>query len=153
MPSHHVHVILKRDVDKLGHAGELVRVRPGFARNYLLPRSLAVVATDNNVKQIEHERKLAVATAAKLKSTAQGIAAQVTGLTVEIAVQSGEGDKLFGSVTTRDIAEALHKRGIELDRKHIDLANPIKALGEYDVTARFGAGVTTQFKVKVTGTS
>jgi large subunit ribosomal protein L9 len=72
----HVHVILRRDVDKLGHAGELVRVRPGFARNYLLPRSLAVVATDTNVKQIEHERKLAVAAAAKQKGVAEGVAAQ-----------------------------------------------------------------------------
>jgi large subunit ribosomal protein L9 len=149
MPSH-VHVILRRDVDKLGHAGELVRVRPGFARNYLLPRSLAVVATDNNVKQIEHERKLAVATAAKQKGIAEGVAAQVSSIVVEIQAQAGEGDKLFGSVGTRDIAEALHKRGIEVDRKHIELPTPIKALGEYDVTARFGSGVTTQFKVKVT---
>jgi large subunit ribosomal protein L9 len=148
MPSH-VHVILRRDVDKLGTAGELVRVRPGFARNYLLPRSLAVVATDNNVRQIEHERKLAVAAAAKQKGAAEGVAAQVTGLQLEITVQAGEGDKMFGSVTTRDIAEALRKRGIELDRKHLELANPIKALGDYDVTARFGSGVSTQFKVKV----
>lgn len=145
----HVHVILRRDVEKLGHAGELVRVRPGFARNYLLPRSLAVVATDSNVKQIEHERKLAVAAAAKQKGVAEGQASQLNGLVLEIKAQSGEGDKLFGSVGTRDIAEALHKRGIELDRKHIDLPNAIKALGEYDVTARLGSGVSTQFKVKV----
>jgi large subunit ribosomal protein L9 len=145
----HVHVILRRDVDKLGTAGELVRVRPGFARNYLLPRSLAVVATDENKRQVEHERKLAVASAAKQKSQAEGLAAQVSGLVVEIEAQAGEGDKLFGSVTTRDIADALHKRGVELDRKHIDLPNAIKALGEYDVTARVGAGVNAQFKVKV----
>ena len=146
----HVHVILRRDVDKLGHAGELVRVRPGFARNYLLPRSLAVVATDGNVKQIEHERKLAVAAAAKQKSVADGVAAQVNGLVVEIKAQAGEGDKLFGSVGTRDVSDALHKRGIELDRKHIELPNAIKSLGEYDVTARLGSGVTATFKVKVT---
>jgi large subunit ribosomal protein L9 len=145
----HVHVILKRDVDKLGHAGELVRVRPGFARNFLLPRSLAVVATDDNVRQIEHERKLAVASAAKQKSAAEGLAAQVSGLTVEIAAQAGEGDKLFGSVTTRDISDALHKQGIDLDRKHLDLATPIKQLGEYSVTARLGAGVTAAIKVIV----
>jgi large subunit ribosomal protein L9 len=124
-------------------------VRPGFARNYLLPRSLAVVATDENKRQVEHERKLAVANAAKQKGQAEGLAAQVNGLVVEIEAQAGEGDKLFGSVTTRDIADALHKRGIELDRKHIDLPNAIKALGEYDVTARMGVGVTAQFKVKV----
>jgi large subunit ribosomal protein L9 len=149
MATHHVHVILRRDVDKLGTAGELVRVRPGFARNYLLPRSLAVVATDQNKRQVEHERKLAVASAAKQKSQAEGIAAQVNGLVLDIEAQAGEGDKLFGSVTTRDIADALHKRGIELDRKHIDLPNAIKSLGEYDVTARVGAGVSAPFKVKV----
>ena len=147
--ANHVHVILRRDVDKLGHAGELVRVKPGFARNYLLPRSLAVVATDDNVRQVEHERKVAVASAAKQKSQAEGLAAQIHGLNIEIQAQAGEGDKLFGSVTTRDIADALHKKGVDLDRKHLDLPSPIKALGEYDVTARVGSGVTTTFKVVV----
>jgi large subunit ribosomal protein L9 len=147
--ANHVHVILRRDVDKLGHAGELVRVKPGFARNYLLPRSLAVVATDDNVRHVEHERKMAVAQSAKLKSQAEGTAAQINGISVEIAAQAGEGDKLFGSVTTRDVSEALHKRGIEIDRKHLELAAPIKALGEYDVTARIGAGVSATFKVVV----
>jgi large subunit ribosomal protein L9 len=147
--ANHLHVILRRDVDKLGHAGELVRVKPGFARNYLLPRALAVVATDNNVRQVEHERKVAVASAAKQKSQAEGFAAQIGGLTVEVTAQAGEGDKLFGSVTVRDIADALHKKGIELDRKHLELPAPIKALGEYEVTARLGAGVTSKFKVVV----
>jgi large subunit ribosomal protein L9 len=145
----HLHVILRRDVDKLGHAGELVRVRPGFARNYLLPRSLAVVATDDNVRQVEHERKLAVASAAKRKGAAQGVASQIENLTLEIVAQAGEGDKLFGSVTTRDVSEALHKRGIELDRKHLDLPVAIKSLGEYSVTAKLGSGVTATFKVNV----
>jgi large subunit ribosomal protein L9 len=145
----HVHVILRRDVDKLGQAGELVRVRPGFARNYLLPRSLAVVATDDNMRRIEHERKLAVASSAKQKSVADGFAAQVNGLTVEVTAQAGEGDKLFGSVGTRDISDALHKKGIDLDRKHLDLPAAIKQLGEYNVTARLGSGVTATFKVIV----
>jgi large subunit ribosomal protein L9 len=145
----HVRVILKRDVEKLGTAGELVRVRPGFARNFLLPRSLAVVATDSNVKHIEHERKLAVAAAAKQKSVAEGAAAQINGLVLEIAAQAGEGDRLFGSVTSRDVSDALHKKGIELDRKHIELPDAIKALGEYDVSARLGSGVVAKFKVKV----
>ena len=149
----HVRVILKRDVDKLGSAGELVRVRPGFARNFLLPRALAVVATDSNVKHIEHERKLAVAAAAKLKGAAEGQAAQINGIVVEVEAQAGEGDRLFGSVTSRDVAEALHKRGIELDRKHIELADAIKALGEYDVSARLGSGVVAKFKVKVKASS
>lgn len=145
----HVHVILRRDVDKLGHAGELVRVKPGFARNYLLPRALAVVATDDNVRHVEHERKIAVAASAKQKSQAEGVAAKIIGLSVEVVAQAGEGDKLFGSVTVRDVADALHKQGIELDRKHIELPAPIKALGEYDVIAKLGSGVTATFKVVV----
>jgi large subunit ribosomal protein L9 len=147
--ANHVHVILKREIDKLGHAGELVRVKPGFARNYLLPRLLAVVATDDNVRQIEHERKLAVASATKQKGQAEGAASQIRDITVEITAQSGEGDKLFGSVTTRDIAEALHKRGIEIDRKHLELATAIKTLGEYEVSAKLGSGVHAKFKVVV----
>jgi large subunit ribosomal protein L9 len=151
--ANHVHVILKRDVDKLGHAGELVRVRPGFARNYLLPRALAVVATDDNVRHVEHERKIAVAGQAKQKSAAEGLSAKISGLRIEIEAQAGEGDKLFGSVTTRDIAEALHKQGVELDRKHLELATAIKTLGEYDVTAKLGLGVHAQFKVVVKASS
>ena len=152
--ANHVHVILKQDVDKVGNAGELVRVKPGFARNFLLPRSLAVVATSSNVKQVEHERKLAVAAAAKLKSVAQGNAAQVQGLTLEIAAQAGEGDKLFGSVTSRDVSDALKKKGIEIDRKHLELPEgALKALGEFTVNAKFGAGVSTAFKVVVTKAS
>jgi large subunit ribosomal protein L9 len=149
--ANHVHVILKRHVDKLGNAGELVRVRPGFARNYLLPRALAVVATDDNVRHVEHERKLAVSSAAKQKSAAEGLSAKISALRIEIVAQAGEGDKLFGSVTTRDIADALHKQGVELDRKHLELATAIKTLGEYDVTAKLGLGVNTQFKVIVKG--
>jgi len=148
MPTH-VHVILKRDVDKLGHAGELVRVRPGFARNYLLPRSLAVVASDDNVRHVEHERKIAVANAAKQKSAAEGLAGKIGALRIEISAQAGEGDKLFGSVTSRDIADALHKQGVQIDRKHIELATPIKTLGEHDVAAKLGAGVSATFKVVV----
>lgn len=147
--ANHVHVVLKQDIAKVGSAGDLLRVKPGFARNYLLPRSLAVLATEGNVKQIEHERKLALANAAKLRGVAEGAAKQVSGITLEISAQAGEGDKLFGSVTSRDIADALKKRGVELDRKDIELANAIKALGEYEATARFGSGVTATFKVVV----
>jgi large subunit ribosomal protein L9 len=147
--ANNVHVILKRDVDKVGAAGEMVRVKPGFARNYLLPRSLAVVATDSNVKHIEHERKLAVAAATKLKSAAEGAASKITGLSVEITAASGEGDKLFGSVTSRDVSDALKKLGIEIDRKHLELPAAIKSLGEYDVVAKLGAGVSTTFKLVV----
>ncbi|HEX7481074.1 MAG TPA: 50S ribosomal protein L9 [Polyangiales bacterium] len=147
--ANNVHVILRRDVDKVGAAGELIKVKPGFARNFLLPRALAVVATDSNVKQIEHERKLAVAAAAKQKGAAEGAAGKIRGLTVEITAASGEGDKLFGSVTSRDVADALKKQGVEIDRKHLELPAAIKSLGEYEVTAKLGAGVSAVFKLVV----
>lgn len=144
-----VNVVLKQDIAKLGSAGDLVRVKPGFARNFLLPRSLAVVATEGNVRKIEHDRKQAIANAAKQKSNAQGAAAKLAGVTVEITAQAGEGDRLFGSVTSRDIADALKQRGVEVDRKDIELASAIKALGEYDATVKFGSGVSATFKVVV----
>jgi large subunit ribosomal protein L9 len=149
----HVQVILKQDVDKLGSAGELVRVRPGFARNYLLPRGLAAVATGANIKQIEHERRIALALADKRRKVAQGTAAQVEGLRVEIAMQVGEGDKLFGSVTSRDVAQALQSRGIELDRKKLVLPDAIKTVGEYDIVVKLGNEVTASFKLAVVAKS
>jgi large subunit ribosomal protein L9 len=145
----HVQVILKQDVDKLGSAGELVRVRPGFARNFLLPRGLAAVATGANIKQIEHERRIAVAAAEKRRKVALGTAAQVEGLRIEIAMQVGEGDRLFGSVTSRDVVQALLSRGIEVDRKKLILPDAIKSVGEYEVTVKLGHDVNTTFKLAV----
>ena len=145
----HVQVILKQDVDKLGNAGDLVRVRPGFARNYLLPRGLAAVATGANITQIEHERRIALAVAEKSRKAAQGAAAQVEGLRIEIAVQVGEGDRLFGSVTSRDVAEALHAKGVEIDRKRLILPDAIKSVGEYDIAVKLGQEVSATFKLAV----
>ena len=149
----HLQVILKQDVDKLGQAGELVRVKPGFARNFLLPRGLAVVATGANIAQIEHERRLALALAEKQRKLAQGSAAQIEGLTIEIPMQVGEGDRLFGSVTSRDVASALHSRGIEIDRKRLQLPDTIKSVGDYDITVKLGQDVTATFKLRVTAAS
>ena len=147
----HLQVILKQDVDKLGAAGELVRVRPGFARNYLMPRGMAVVATGENVRQIEHERRIAVAISDKQKKFAEGAAAQIEGMTVEIPMQAGEGDKLYGSVTSRDVEQALARRGIEVDRKKLQLPpEMIKTLGEHTITIKLGHEVTATFKVNVT---
>jgi large subunit ribosomal protein L9 len=146
----HLQVILKQDVDKLGTAGELVRVKPGFARNFLLPRGLAVVATGENLRQIEHERRIALALADKHRKFAEGAAAQIDGLTLEIAMEAGEGDRLFGSVTSRDIAQALARRGIDVDRKKLQIPDTIKALGEYEITAKLGHDVTATFRVVVT---
>jgi large subunit ribosomal protein L9 len=145
----HVQVILKQTVEHLGKAGEVVRVKPGYARNYLLPRSLALVATGTNLKQVEHERRIALATADKVRKQAEGSAALVQGLVVEIRMQAGEGDKLFGSVTARDIADALHTHGVDVDRKKIEVPDSIKSLGEYEITIKFGAEVNAKFKVRV----
>lgn len=146
----HVQVILKQDVDKLGGAGELVRVKPGFARNYLVPRGLAVVATGDNITHVEHERRIALAQAEKQRKLAEGSAAQIAGLTIAIAMQAGEGDKLYGSVTSRDIAQALASRGIEVDRKKLQIPATIRALGEYEITAKLGHDVSATFKLVVT---
>lgn len=145
----HIQVVLKDDVDNLGVSGELVRVRPGYARNFLLPRGLAALATRGNIAQIEHEKAAAVARAAKLKGDAQGVAKRLEGLELKIPVQAGEGEKLFGSVGTRDIAEALVKAGHEIDRKNIVLADSIKTLGTTDVVIKFGYQVTATIKVTV----
>jgi large subunit ribosomal protein L9 len=145
----HVQVILKQTVEHLGKAGEVVRVKPGYARNYLLPRSLALVATGTNLKQVEHERRIALATADKVRKQAEGSAALVQGLVVEIRMQAGEGDKLFGSVTARDIADALHTHGVDVDRRKIEVPDSIKSLGEYEITIKFGAEVNAKFKVRV----
>lgn len=135
--------------EKLGNSGEIVKVKPGYARNYLLPRGLAVVATRGNIVQVEHEKKVAISRAAKQKADAGAIAKTLEGVAVEIAVQVGEGDKLFGSVGVKDIADALEKKGQTIDRKKILLAEPIKALGEYTVTVKLGHEVTGTVKVTV----
>jgi large subunit ribosomal protein L9 len=145
----HVQVVLKQDVDKLGRAGELVRVKPGFARNYLLPRGLAAVATGENMRQIEHERRIALAVADKQRKFAEGAAAQIEGMTIEIPMQVGEGDKLYGSVTARDIAQALASRGIDVDRKKLEIPDTIKTLGEHEITLKLGHDVTATFRVAV----
>jgi len=145
----HWQVVLKQDVDKLGNAGELVRVKPGFARNYLLPRGLAAVATGENVRQIEHERRTALAISEKQRKFAEGAAAQLEGMSIDIPMQVGEGDKLYGSVTARDVAHALSSRGIEVDRKKLQLPDTIKTVGEHEITMKLGHGVTATFKVVV----
>lgn len=145
----HIQVVLKDDVDKLGKSGELIRVKPGYARNYLIPRGLAAVATRGNIAEVEHQKKVAVARAAKLRGDAESVAKRLTGTVIEIAVQAGEGEKLFGSVGTKDIADALKKKGHDVDRKKIDLAETIKALGEYSVSVKLGYEVSATIKVVI----
>jgi large subunit ribosomal protein L9 len=145
----HIQVVLKDDVDNLGKSGEVVRVRPGYARNFLLPRGLAAVATRANLAQVEHEKAVALARAAKLKGDAEAVKKKVDGLKVQIAVKAGEGDKLFGSVSAKDVVEALAKKGQEVDRKKVVLSEPIKTLGEHNVIVKLGYEVTATVKVEV----
>lgn len=145
----HVRVVLREDVQHLGTAGELVRVRAGYARNFLLPRGAAALATAGSVKQIEEQKKQAIARAAKLKGSATALAAQLGSVSVEITRQAGEGDKLYGSVTSKDIAEAIAKKGYTVDKKHIVLADAIKDIGEHQVAIKLGSGVEAMVKVSV----
>ena len=149
MASQLVQVVLRDDIENLGRSGDLVRVKPGYARNYLVPRGLAAFATRGNVAPIEHEKRVALALAAKQRAAAEARAAELSALTVEIAAQAGETEKLFGSVGTRDIAQALAKKGFEVDRKKILLDEPIKELGEHEVTIKLGSEVQATIKVRV----
>ena len=142
-------VILREDVTNLGRSGEIVAVKDGFGRNYLLPRKLAVLASDKNVRQLEHEKSVIAARQAKLKAGAVETAKKIGAVSVSIARKVGEQDKLYGSVTALDIAEALAAKGTQVDRRHLHLAEPIKALGTYEVELRLHHDVTAKVKVEV----
>ena len=142
-------VILRDDMDHLGKTGEVVNVKPGYARNYLFPRGLAVKATATDVAQVEHEKRLIAARAAKQAKEAQGEADRLSQVSVSIARAVGEEDKLYGSVTSRDIVEALQAQGVTVDGKKLHLAEPIKTLGLTEVPVRLGRGVTATIKVWV----
>jgi large subunit ribosomal protein L9 len=149
MAKNTIQVVLKDDVEHLGSSGELVRVKPGYARNYLIPQGLAVMATRGNIAQIEHEQKLALARAAKARAEAEGMAAALEGFEISIPAQAGEGGKLFGSVTARDIADAMAGKAMVVDRKRLQLDEPIKELGHYDIPVKFAAEVSATIKVHV----
>jgi large subunit ribosomal protein L9 len=148
MPAN-IQVILQQDVDKLGKSGELVRVRPGFARNFLLPRQLAVTATSAAVKRIEHEKQVALAKAEKGKKEAREIAAQVDALSIKLSLKAGEDGKLFGSVGTKDLEHAIAAQGLKIDRKKIQLAEPIKQIGSYEISVKLVSDVAATLKVEV----
>jgi large subunit ribosomal protein L9 len=149
MPSH-LHVVLREDVDNLGHTGDLVKVRPGYARNFLLPRGLAVAATRANVAQIEHEKRLAAKRADRLREEASGLAAALAEVTLDIPKPTGEEGKLYGSVTANDIADMLKGKGYDVDKRKIQLPKePIKSVGTYEVGAKLGPGITQTFKINV----
>jgi large subunit ribosomal protein L9 len=145
----HTKVLLREDVDDLGARGEIVRVRAGYARNYLLPRNLAVEATTGNVKGIEQERAALLKKEAKERATAEAQSQQMGSLVLEFKRKAGEQGALYGSVTSMDIAEALHERGYEIDRHRIHLREPLKRLGEYTVPIRLHREVTMDMQVRV----
>lgn len=145
----HTKVLLREDVDDLGARGEIVRVRAGYARNYLLPRNLAVEASAGNVKGIEQERAALLKKEAKERATAEAQSQQMGSIVLEFKRKAGEQGALYGSVTSMDIAEALHERGYEIDRHRIHLREPLKRLGEYTVPIRLHREVTIDMQVKV----
>ena len=145
----HTKVLLREDVDDLGARGEIVRVRAGYARNYLLPRNLAVEATTGNVKGIEAERTALLKKEAFERSTAEAQSQQMSSLVLQFKRKAGEQGALYGSVTSMDVAEALKDKGYEIDRHRIHLREPLKRLGEYSVPVRLHREVTIDLQVKV----
>ena len=145
----HTKILLREDVDDLGARGEIVRVRAGYARNYLLPRNLAVEATAGNVKGIEQERAALLKKEAKERATAEAQSQQMGSLVLEFKRKAGEQGALYGSVTSMDVAEALHQRGYEIDRHRIHLREPLKRLGDYTVPVRLHREVTMDLQVRV----
>jgi len=142
-------VILREDIDKLGSRGQLVKVAAGYARNFLLPKRLAVPATESNKKIIEQERQGHLRREAKLVADATDLAKMMSDLSVTISQKAGESDQLFGSVTSKDIAEALEKQGYTIERRKIALEEPIKTLGDFKVPLRLHHEVTTEITVHV----
>jgi large subunit ribosomal protein L9 len=142
-------LILKEDVENLGEIGAIVDVAKGYGRNYLIPRNLAVEANPRNIKEFEHQKKNILAKVKKLRATAEDIAEKISAITVSLEAQAGEEDKLFGSVTSKDIAEAISQKGVEVDKRKIVLDEPIKRLGEYEVTVKVQQDVTATVKVEV----
>lgn len=144
-----VQVILREDVTSLGHAGDLVNVKPGFARNYLIPQGKAIIATEASKRELEHQQRVIAERVRREVELLEAERKKIDGFVIEIAAQAGEEGKLFGSVTVVQIAEKLAERGLEVDRRRIDLADPIKDLGEHDVVVRLHRQVTATVKVKV----
>jgi len=142
-------VILREDIEKLGTRGELVKVAPGYARNFLLPNKMAVAATASNKKIVEQERQAHLRREAKVEGEAKDLGKMLGAVAITISQKAGENDQLFGSVTSKDIAEALEKQGYTLERRKIVLDEPIKTLGEFKVPVRLHREVTAEITVHV----
>ena len=145
-----VKLILREDIPKLGDAGDLVSVKPGFARNYLLPKGLASIATEARVKELEHHRRIITANQAKLLKDLQGTERTIQAMDLSFEAQAGEAGKLFGSITAANIADRIKEQGVEVDRRKVQLREPIKEVGEHEVSIRLHKELTVSVKVSVT---
>ena len=144
-------VILTQDVENLGKAGEVVTVRPGYGRNYLVPRGFAVTATVRNKNRLDHDKAVIERRVAKERATANELATRINGMTLQFERMVGEDEKLFGSVTNRDIQEQLKRANVDIDHRWVQLDAPVKALGKYEVPVRLAAGVIATLKFWVVG--
>lgn len=145
-----ISVVLREDVEKLGKAGDLVRVKPGFARNFLVPQGLGTPATRGNIQEVERQRASALARAAKKRLEADGLASAFAELLLPIEMAAGEGGRLFGAVTAKDVATALESKGHPVDRRKIVMpAEPLKMVGEYTLQIKLGSGVLGSLRVDV----
>ena len=142
-------VILKEDVKNLGKMGDIITVAEGHARNFLLPKKLAVEALTENIKALEHQKKMIQEKAKKVKNVSQDLANRISSLTLSIKAKAGEEDKIFGSITSMDIAAALKNEGIDIDKKKIFIEEPIKRLGAYTVSVKVHSDITTQLNIAV----
>lgn len=142
-------VILQEDVPNLGRIGEIVKVRDGFGRNYLLPRGLAVPADNRNLRVLEHQKRLATEKKERVQKTAQSLADKIAAITLVIQARAGEEDRLFGSVTNQDIEKALQAQGVTIERRKIILAEPIKQLGSHTVPIHLSSDVHSNVTVQV----
>lgn len=144
-----IDLILREDVPSLGRAGQMVRVKPGYARNFLLPRGLAFEATDGNKKRIEAESRARVARANSEREEAQALASRIGGVTLKFTAKAGEDGRLFGSITSGDIAARLEEQGIHIDRRKIELEHPVKQLGFHSIPVRLHHDVTAEARIDV----
>jgi len=142
-------VILREDIENLGRAGDIVKVADGYGRNYLIPKRLAVQADVRNVRALEHDRRVIEARAKKTRKSAEELGAKLSSLSLTIPAKAGEEGKLFGAVTSRDIAEALDSAGVTVDRKLVLLPEPIKQVGEYKVKVKAGTDIAPEISVSV----
>jgi large subunit ribosomal protein L9 len=142
-------VILREDVAGLGIIGDVVKVKPGYARNFLLPRGLAVTADRRNLGQLEHQKRVIAAKKARERGDIERRADTIKGLAIEIELRAGKGGKLFGSVTNIDVKRLLDEKGFDVDRRHIELREPIKEIGEYEVLVRVGQDIAAPIKLVV----